>query len=472
MNHRIFGLLVTLTAVLAGLLFLPGTPAQAAPVEFPELAKSAGQKFAIKSLANNKWVSAEINDSGSQEGKLRARSDSHAGSWEQFTLHTMRRTGEEYGLTGTLRSEANGLYVSAETEEAPPRTGMLRAGSADPIGLRQRFTLVPLGGDIYALMDDVVKKFVSARIDFPKESPDYGLLRSSATSIEQWEKFEIKLIPSNRVLPPAQAGMAKNLEVMSWNVCTNNSTCDFYKDTPTEFADRVKGQIHELPNGVPDVLVLQEFCEKYAKPLELMLEGISPVKWDVRFAPITYKVKDTSLQAQKSCARDTPGADRGAYGVAIAVPESNTWFEAYPLPSPDAINVEQRTALCAIADNWAVSVCTTHFTSRNEDDVDGRDIREDQSVELNRIVSTFGNAGYRTVFGGDLNATPTESISQRFYSAGHKECDSASNRATNDTQEKIDYIFGPANASWSSCYVDSSSFPSDHRAIAGTVNLP
>ncbi|MEU1132546.1 endonuclease/exonuclease/phosphatase family protein [Streptomyces sp. NPDC005900] len=200
-----------------------------------------------------------------------------------------------------------------------------------------------------------------------------------------------------------------------------------------------------------DVIFLQEFCEKLAKPLEHKLEARDggADTWDVRFAPIQLKVAPGHF-AQKTCTKN-----RGAYGVAIAVPAENIWYKAIELDSPD--NKERRTALCAAVRSWAVMACTAHFSTGgpNYDDP-ARHIQQAQAAHMAERSAAYSTSGYRTLIGGDLNATPTVTpdqstvpVLQPLYDT-HKECGQPANRPT-ASSSKLDYLFATFPATWSGC---------------------
>lgn len=453
--------------------------------------KSAGRKYALQSDAASKkagtevCVSAEINDAGNQAGKLRARTDcsdtGSLGSWETFTLHT----GDK-GAHAALRSEANGLYVSAEFHDAGSHFGMLRARQDGAIGNWEKFAMVDLGDGWFALRYTFAEGgtsrdyYVSAEIN--STGSDEGLLRARATTTPgSWERF--KLVPlASSAQPPAAASTPKRgINALTWNVCGNNGDCPMYDYSVDEFTYAIA---QRAADAQADVIFLQEFCEKLAKPLEQKLEARfdgGADTWDVRFAPIQHEVgkkqNGKGAWAQKTCAKN-----RGAYGVAIAVPAENTWYKAVELDSPNSGDekkpIERRTALCAAVQSWAVMACTAHFSTGGTGYDDAtRTTQHKQAAALAREVAEY--SGYRPVFGGDLNATPTVTtveatpsrVLQPLYGT-YNECDDPANRVTAGSS-KLDYLFAPSSATWSGCTVGSNTAnPSDHRPLWGTVTLP
>lgn len=157
-------------------------------------------RWSLKAEVNGKYVSAELNNTGNQEGRLRARADTVAG-WEQFTLHT--RDG---GTTVSLRSEASRLFVATELNDSGTHEGMLRARSAAPTGGWERFTLVPQGEGKYSLRSDVNDKYVAAEANYTGE--EAGLLRARSDSAAGWERFTLAHADNFRVTGVAPADPA------------------------------------------------------------------------------------------------------------------------------------------------------------------------------------------------------------------------------------------------------------------------
>lgn len=141
-------------------------PASAA-ADPPALAKSAGQKWALKSVGNDKFVSAQLSSTGGEYAKLRARSAT-VGSWERFTLHT-----DDKGAHISLRNEGNGLFVSTDRNN----TDKLRA-QGDHIGSWEELQLTYAGSDqygaYYKLYSEVAKLYVAAELGYAPPTPTTG----------------------------------------------------------------------------------------------------------------------------------------------------------------------------------------------------------------------------------------------------------------------------------------------------------
>ncbi|MET9891396.1 hypothetical protein ABZZ47_14450 [Streptomyces sp. NPDC006465] len=265
------------------------------------------------------------------------------------------------------------LFASSEFSDADPRTGMLRArgarlgqwrqfypeylSDAPPSGSPQGSVVVALGAK--EAETDTAVKYVSADLSASGD----GLLRSRASKIGSWEKFVLEPIANEEgaadeweVPPAVAAAPADKVDVMTWNVCANAKQCTWSGGLAgyEELTDGIQARLRNAGNNeMPDVIFFQEFCEKHAKRVEWMLEkpvleGGTGRGWDVRFAPIRQQ-GDSGPLVQKQCSvtdkNGRPVADRGAYGVAIAVPDTNTWYKRYDLPSP---SYEKRTAVCAV----------------------------------------------------------------------------------------------------------------------------
>ncbi|GAA1172884.1 hypothetical protein GCM10009654_32640 [Streptomyces hebeiensis] len=381
------------------------------------------------------------------------------GSWQQFVVESRESDGP---MRIALKSVVDNKYVSVERNAQGDDKDMLRARS-DSVGSWERFTLVPLG-----------------------QVGNGG----------------------DRTAPAAAP--ASDLNIMTWNVRANNNTNCW--DGNRAGKDRVSAEIAgRLPRpgtgDMPDVVLLQEFCEKHAKPVEQALEGRTGRQWDVRFAPIEYNLGELGepvlgqygVRAQKQCAT-ADGLDRGAYGVALALPDSNTYYQSFPLSSPASFvrdgkttKAEQRTALCADLPSQALHVCAAHFSAGEGYEDPKGTARSKQAGELLDIAAA-APTGYRPVFGGDLNAVGPDStgpdggnrgILANAY-ASYRECaqlNDLSNprtgpatavaaKETGAATMKIDHIFAPRNAPFESCAVSATHAPSDHWSLHGTIHLP
>lgn len=465
MSRRILtAVLVALLAPAAGAL--AGSDlghASAAP------AGSASQTYALVSTANGDYVSAEIDDGGDRAGMLRARSDT-VGSWETFTLFTT-----DHGGTVALRSQANDRYVSAEVNDTGADAGMLRARSTS-VGSWEKYTLVPEGSGAIALRSAANGKYVGAELNDTGSSA--GMLRARSDTVGSWERFTLVALPRPAESAPTAPAPDPTdaVSVLSWNLCSNNSACSLYRATPSTLTNAVvSAATHDGFSA--QVVFLQEFCEADAKPVELGLEAATGRGWDVRFAPIDYRV--AGVEVQKRCVADSAGTDRGGYGVGLAVPDENVWYQRDALPSPPG--KEQRAALCATVDSMAANFCVAHFSSGgapspgyDPDDPDNI-YRPQQATTLNQAVA---KGDFVSVFGGDLNVVPPDAPSDALDDlapvyAEHQECDQSAYAGSRDGAPthgsiKIDYIFGPADADYQ-CSVDATNTTSDHFPIYARI---
>ncbi|MFE7114855.1 endonuclease/exonuclease/phosphatase family protein [Streptomyces sp. NPDC057654] len=448
-----------------------GLPAGQAQAAGPP-PSSTGQRWTLQSVANGKYISAEIHDSGSDYGKLRARSDS-AGSWERFTLHS-----DDGGKTVSLRSEANGDYVSTEIEDQGNHSGMLRARGTH-LGSWERFVLNRAADGTYTLRSQATGKYVSTEVN--ATGGDAGLLRARSATAGSWERFRLQKEGgiSSGTDAPAHSAPANTVHVMEWNACANNNgdaACHFFRSTAAPLADAVAQRAKKTS---ADAVLLEEFCEKHAQPVEQRLNEVTGRGWAVRFAPIQLLVDGTggAVAAQKQCHADSTGADRGSYGIALAVPDENTWYAAYPLPSPPG--KEQRTAICATAPSLAVDFCAAHFSTGGAkwDDPDGSYRR----AQVQTMLKAVDKPGYRPVFGGDLNTSPPDDedgdgpadVTAPFYDR-FQECDQSAaggrrDGAITNGRLKLDYIFGPKQAAYR-CGVTETGL-SDHKMLDATISF-
>ncbi|MFF5538596.1 endonuclease/exonuclease/phosphatase family protein [Streptomyces cinerochromogenes] len=425
-------LAAVLTAVSAAVAL--AAPSAAADTAVPP--SSAGQRWALK--VNGYYVTVYAGPDGDM--KLRANPDAgEAKGWELFTLHTdCVAEVKKYGTTVSFRSEATGNYVTAEDDASG------------------------------------------------------ALLRTRGTTTGSWERFTLERIgpegayTANMPAPTAQAPRAR--DVVSWNVCANNtpdSDCDLEYAPPATVADDVSAALHAaMGTRRPGAIFFQEICEKSAKPLELKLESwAGPL--DVRFMPTYYKVATASdgtvVRAQNNCSDGTDHVDRGAFGIALAVPDSNTWYQGTVLPSPSG--KEQRPMLCAVVPAEGSAYCNAHFSSGPYidsngnlagDDTDPDNLfRPQQAARMRESVDTLTAGGYTTYYGGDLNTTTKDVGYLDSLYLGHQECGqptptSPHTGAATDGGNKIDYIFGPQGRTYACRVVEGGL--SDHKMIDLTTS--
>lgn len=132
----------------------------------------------IRSIANGRYVSAELGYTGDDYGMLRARAY-QVGDWEQFDLIAI---DEE---TFALRSHGNGKYVSAELGYTDYKFGMPRA-RADEVHDWEKFHLETSGSQ-FALRLPIGANYVSAELGYT--DANYGMLRARADQASDWEQF-------------------------------------------------------------------------------------------------------------------------------------------------------------------------------------------------------------------------------------------------------------------------------------------
>ncbi|MFI1017213.1 endonuclease/exonuclease/phosphatase family protein [Streptomyces sp. NPDC020965] len=508
--RRFLSALTAVCALIAGLTVLSAPAARATATD--GIASSAGQKWALKSLAPNtlKYVSIAA------DGRMAAVS-AQVGPAETFTLHTNQKAG-----TIGLRSDLRELFATAEFGYTTDNGAMRVRGTS--LGQWQQFvptySAAPAGsrpGSFTVTLRSAAVDHATKYISVNAAAGGDGRLRARVVTVPvgSWERFLLEPLAAPGAPPAADSPVAAaDLRTMTWNVCANNTKCGWdpqglvHKGLAgeTELVAEIQGRLRHSPSDeLPDVVFLQEFCEKHAAPVERMLEQATGRGWSVRFAPINQRMIDavgapSGPLVQKQCAMIGPEKqDRGAYGVALAVPAENVWYQRYdlvsPLPTVGKEELEQRTALCAALPARALQVCSTHF-SAGDDDAQGS-VRTQQALDLMAHMNKAG-PGYRTVFGGDLNLVPPHPSADvgnggpstaliPVYDA-YRECEQLNNpnalragRATANftatppklpTPMKLDYLFGPSNADFRDCQVSASTGKSDHATLYGTVALP
>lgn len=273
----------------------------------------------------------------------------------------------------------------------------------------------------------------------------------------------------------AVAAKPRTVTVLTWNVCGGNNTrCRFYHE-PGALVATVRELM--LQRGTPtDAAILQEYCSSFVRPLELELETHSGRGWDVRFVPIKVKRGEDPRRAPDvRCNRN-----RGSYGIVLAVPDENTWWDSRYLPSAEG--QEWRVAACATVESWRLKLCNTHF-SYGGDDPKGA-FRARQVPAYLEFV-TAGADGYRVIFGGDLNLGPTSPQLTPAYAA-FVECNQVDRSAPragpgtsyatrpydNAKSAKIDYLFTDPDLVHHCAMPDQVLDSSDHRPMWMAVRLP
>ncbi|WP_405551519.1 fascin domain-containing protein [Streptomyces sp. NBC_01171] len=468
-----------LATVLTALSTVVALAAPSAAADSPVPPSSAGQRWALKVADHYVTVSAGANGDTKLRASLTATTPQTP---EQFTLHTDWVTGAGFGSKVSFRSEATGNYVTTEDDAS---ASLLRT-RATTTGAWERFTLKPLSEGAFGLLASN-GKYVAAELG---TYPDKGLLRARTAppadpdDLGSWERFTLEKVgghgsTSTAPAPTGQAPVAR--DVVSWNVCANNNeSCSLDAAPPATVATSVSNALHQaMGTRRPDAIFFQEICEKAAKPLELALESwAGPM--DVRFMPTEYNIAGTSIQAQKDCDNTSDGVSRGSFGIALAVPDSNTWYQGTVLPSPST--KEQRPMLCAVMPAEGSAYCNAHFSSgpyvvdgeQRGDDTDPDNLyRPQQAQAMRTTVDKLTGAGYTTYYGGDLNTTQNDVGYLSALYPDHQECgqptpSSPHTGAPTDGNNKIDYIFGPQGPTYTCRVVDGAL--SDHRVINLTTS--
>jgi hypothetical protein len=175
----------------SGLKRRVGLAALAAPLIAAVLSAPAfafacqNRPFEFRSMAEGKWVTTEVDDSGVDNGMLRARAAA-PGAWEVYRMVCLG-SGEF-----AIRSLENSRYVSAELGYTGSRYGMLRA-RATSIGPYERFRLQSSldyvnysDGYLWSVANS---RYVSAEIGYTGSLD--GMLRARAVSSGPWERYQI-----------------------------------------------------------------------------------------------------------------------------------------------------------------------------------------------------------------------------------------------------------------------------------------
>lgn len=494
--RRLTGAFASVVTLLTALVLAAAGTAAATDVSADQewVEKSAGQKYALRA-PNNKYVRVEMNDTGKYEWRLKAVS-SEVKSWERFTVHTNH---PNQNIT-SLRSESTGFFATPELTDAGDRQGMLRARGGN-LGSWQQFETdfsdAPgeKAGSHWVTFKTVADGYAQRYVDIDTD----GTLRATSDTPV---KFLLQPVDSSRNpgqgTPPQAFGPVAEtqLNVMTWNVCGNNNDgCDWTDERAgaAELTDAIKARL-KVNGQYPDAVFFQEFCEKHAKPVERMLETETGRQWDVRFAPIHNRVDGVDVQKQCAMGPAPDRLDRGAYGVAIAVPEENTFYQRYDFSSPS--DKEQRSGLCASIPSKAAVLCTGHLSAGPPYDDLTKDgyWRITQGRELQELAAQWERWGYRPVFGGDMNVVPPAleadvahggpssalvpvydhylECSQGDDPSNPRKGDFTANGSGGKPTRKLDYIFAPRTAKFVNCKVSATDGKSDHWSLHGLVTLP
>jgi hypothetical protein len=179
----IVGVLLTIFASPATAVRTASAAAGTTPVERSSLVADppCDSRVAIKSVAANRYVSAELDYAGDGWAMLRARATT-IGAWEAFDLC-------EAGNQSRLWSEAAQRYVSMEFDYGGNGWAMLRARSATHDAW-EHFSIESVDGcaDCKAIRSTFTGRLVSAELEY--QGGDYGMLRARTTGAPgAWEKF-------------------------------------------------------------------------------------------------------------------------------------------------------------------------------------------------------------------------------------------------------------------------------------------
>ena len=160
---------------------------------YPLWSRSTGRIYrpfpsatSIRSVANSRFLSAELSYSGASYGMLRARSTS-VGGWEQFRF--VGDCGSSAGCA--IQSVASGLYVSAELNYSGAWNGVLRARSSS-VGTWERFRFY---GDCWstngcAILSVANGLYVTSELNYT--GAEVGMIRAARTSAQGWEMFTLR----------------------------------------------------------------------------------------------------------------------------------------------------------------------------------------------------------------------------------------------------------------------------------------
>jgi hypothetical protein len=167
--------ILLIVVMIVSVLGVTATPAYA-PTWCPASMTSANVR-----IGGERYVAAELSWTGDRYGQLRARTPANnVGPWEVFRLVCV--DGPD---VYAIKSVANGRFVSAEISWTGNRYGLLRA-RATTIGPWERFR-IPNSGQIKTMFSLANNRYVSAELSWTGDS--YASLRARATAAGTWEHF-------------------------------------------------------------------------------------------------------------------------------------------------------------------------------------------------------------------------------------------------------------------------------------------
>jgi len=135
----------------------------------------------IRSIANGRYVSAELGYTGSNYAMLRARASSQ-GTWETYSAFHYN-SDNQIGFYST----ANFYWVSTEIGYTGSNYAMLRARQSGARGLWEDYNLVDNADGTYSLQSQANGLYVSAELGYT--GSNYAMLRARSSTIGPWEKF-------------------------------------------------------------------------------------------------------------------------------------------------------------------------------------------------------------------------------------------------------------------------------------------
>jgi hypothetical protein len=172
--------ILLIVALVVSVLGVTATPA-AAPEWCPASMTSRNVRF-----GSERYVAAELSRTGDGYGQLRARTPANnVGPWEVFRLVCVHGPN-----VYAIRSVANGRYVTAEISWTGNRNGLLRA-RATSIGPWEQFR-IPNGVSIVTLFSLANSRYVTVENGWTGDS--YASLRARATAVGTWEYLPIRFI--------------------------------------------------------------------------------------------------------------------------------------------------------------------------------------------------------------------------------------------------------------------------------------
>lgn len=159
------------------------------PLTYLQARRAPGANIAVKNLANQRFVATEVNYSGAWQAQLRAaRTSAPIGGWERYKIFGDCKSTAGCGIIALV----NNRYVSAELNYTGSGYGMLRARAGSSTSPSwERFRIEGDCATNCAIKSTWSGQYVAAELNYT--GTGYGMLRAARATapIGGWERWSI-----------------------------------------------------------------------------------------------------------------------------------------------------------------------------------------------------------------------------------------------------------------------------------------